>query len=51
MSDKPVRYRALVGLSLPDGEKEVRVEAGELVPAKLVAVLPKEWLNRKVEVV
>jgi hypothetical protein len=43
---KPVRWRALVGLSLADG---TRIEAGQLVPVKYVTSLPKDWFGRKVE--
>ncbi len=43
---KPVRWRALVGLTLADG---TRVEAGQLVPAKYIATLPEDWFGRKVE--
>jgi hypothetical protein len=33
VATKPVRYRALVGMNLPHKGKEVRVEAGQLIPA------------------
>jgi hypothetical protein len=28
---------------------DVRVEAGELIPAKVVDLIPESWLGRKVE--
>ena len=43
------RYRALVGLNLADGDKEHRVEAGELVPVRFNEQLPADWIGRKVE--
>ena len=41
------RYRALVGLNFADGDKEHRVEAGELIPERFK--IPKAWLGRKVK--
>lgn len=52
---KTFQYRALVGLSLRDGETddgdpvEVRVEAGEVIPTRFIDQLPKEWADRKYE--
>ena len=46
MSEKKVRYRALVGLNLADG---TRVEAGQLIPVRCNDLLPTEWIGRKVE--
>lgn len=46
----PVRYRAEVGLNLPDGDSECRVEAGEEVPARLSAKVPKVWVERGIVV-
>lgn len=48
---KPVRYIAMVGLSLADKDGETRVEAGELVPVRFNEQLPETWVGRKVEVV
>lgn len=39
------RYRALVGMNLGD----VRVEAGELIPVKVVDLIPEVWFGVKVE--
>lgn len=49
MSSKPVKYRALVGVQFQDGDTEFRVEAGDIIPDRFT--IPKEWLDRKVEVV
>ena len=46
MVEKKPRYRALVGITFPDGE---RVEAGKLIPEKLVALIPESWYGVKVE--
>jgi hypothetical protein len=45
---KPKRkqYRALVGLTFAD---DTRVEAGELIPDRLLDVIPESWYDRKVE--
>ena len=51
MPEQQLRLRALVGLNLPSDDGEVRVEAGKLVPKKLEAVIPDEWVDVKVEVV
>jgi hypothetical protein len=44
-----IRLRALVGLTLPDGDKSVRVEAGKLIPPRLLPVIPESWFGTKVE--
>lgn len=47
--EKKKRYRALVGMTLPDGDNTVRVEAGQLIPARLNNAIPDSWYGRKVE--
>lgn len=51
MSEKKLRYRALVGLNLADDGSEYRVEAGELIPVRFTDQIPDSWVGRKVEVV
>lgn len=47
--EKKKRYRALVGISLPDGDKPVRIAAGDLIPVRLNDAIPDNWYGRKVE--
>jgi hypothetical protein len=45
MVEKLLRFRALVGITFPDG----RVEAGQLIPFKFVDLIPESWYGWKVE--
>lgn len=47
--EKQIRYRALVGLNLKDGDSEHRVEPGFLIPVRFNDQLPDSWFGRKVE--
>ena len=49
MVEKKQRFRALVGLSLPSKDGEVRVEAGQLIPDSLTPVVPLVWVGRIVK--
>ena len=42
---KQLRYRALVGITFP----KARVEAGQLIPAALLPLIPDSWYGVKVE--
>lgn len=49
MVEKKVRYRALKGLNLADGDTEHRVEPGQLIPVRFNEQIPEEWVGSKVE--